>query len=291
MRKEIKRNYILKQPILGIFVGILLGQGSMLIQGNKPYLAVVYRQKKEGIQLISLLKSILSSFIDESKELGLKGHHGMLDKTHCFMTIKHICFKLLFDMFFFIKADQIVVSKKYKVKVSVDKSRYFSVGDYKKTVYSLKKKVPDNLYEYFDANVLAYWFMDELSCYYDDGLGLRGYLLDTSSFSEINSINKLVECLEVNLCLDSKVLSSKLKGINYILVKNIKDFNYKVYPYLLPEFYKKLYINNYSYENYVSFHKCVYKATSMNMTQFNLVIATILSGNTKLKSKNNKYYL
>jgi hypothetical protein len=128
----------------------------MLSQGKDPYLAVIYRQISEGIPLVSSLKTKLGFLCDNDKELGIKGHHGMLERSNCLLTIKHSCFKLLFDMFFIIKAEKVMVPKKYKINVSGGTSRYFSVGTHRKTVYSLYKTIPTDLYEYFNAEVLAY---------------------------------------------------------------------------------------------------------------------------------------
>lgn len=134
--------------------------------------------------------------------------------------------------------------------------------------------------------------MDESSYYYDDGLGFSGYILNTCTFSLKDDIYRLVECLEVNLKLESYVFTTNTKGIYILLVRDVTLFNNIVFPCLLPEFYKKLHFNEYPPNKKAEYNKGICKHLSTNKIQNELIIGNMLGGITNfIKTKNSNLYV
>jgi hypothetical protein len=135
--------------------------------------------------------------------------------------------------------------------------------------------------------------MDESSYYYDDDYGLRGYILNTCTFSRKHDIDRLAECLEVNLKLKSQIITPDTIGIYILIVTDVTLFNKIVYPCLLPGYYKKIHnFNVYPKNLKAVYHHNICKKKQTNMTQSDLIIGNILGGSTKfIKTKNTNLYI
>lgn len=204
-----KKSLVLTDLQKNVIIGTLMGDASMAYRSGKPVYGIKFEQSIKNIEYINHLYSILEPFcgmIPAIRKIKEKGKFKERESIW-FRTYRHDLFKFYFDLFY-----------------TIDNNK-------------LKKHIPKKFNQFLNAEVLAYWFMDDGSCSYYKNEAV-GIVLHTQGFTYEENI-QLSEYLqevfgfrEVRLWKD-RVYVTLFVG-DFELFKNI------VKPYILPCFLYKL---------------------------------------------------
>lgn len=189
-----------------LIIGTLMGDASMSLTYGKPVYSIKFEQKILNKDYINFIYYKLEPFIGMTPKIRLIKSSGKFKERESiwFRTYRHDSFKFYFDLF-------------YKIEEG-----------------KLKKKLPENFHRYLNAEVLAYWYMD------DGNKHSAGFVLNTQNFTYNENkelaliLEKVFKFTKVSLWKDKEYY--KL----YIGAADRDFFLDLVKPFILPIFLYKL---------------------------------------------------
>jgi len=211
-KKTLKLNTIQKE----ILVGTLLGDAT-LSKSKSIALNVKFEQKLANKEYVNHLYEIFEPYVGTPPRVrnitggGAKDRHSIW-----FRTYRHIDFKFYYDLFY----------RKTNNNNSTDLR---------------KKRVPKLIHKFLTPRALAYWYMDDGSCYYKKSKNSQQKVhnFNTQSFS-YEDIKILKEALKLNFNFDTNIYRDRDYYLLYIQPQSTDGFTKLIKPFLLEIFDSKL---------------------------------------------------
>lgn len=207
LKNEYKKNLILTQEQKNILVGTLLGDAYIESKGLVPKYRYYFSQKESQKNYVNHNFSYFKDWCSKEPQQAKSGinKNGIITKYIYFLTCTHNDFKLYNDIFY---------SSENNKRVKI---------------------IPQNIGQLLNAQVLAYWFMD-------DGYGKStssGYVINTQNFS-LNQQQDLVEIFKLIFDLNITIHKDRTNYRLYIPKNNKEKFKNIIQPYIIPSMLYKL---------------------------------------------------
>jgi len=199
--------------LINIIRGGLLGDLTGIRRSNSPTDSLKIEQKYDRLEYVDHLYNVFYDFVGSPPAIRNISGGGAADRqSYWFRTYGH-------------KELAKIISPFYQFDSSLGK---------------LIKIVPNDIDQWFNECVLAYWFMDDGSV---SGNNSKTYYLNTQSFN-LDDIHKLLLVLQ-SLNIQSTVKKDKIsKGKTLYRIEINREsnilFSSLIKPYILPIFYYKL---------------------------------------------------
>jgi len=206
-----KNTLQLTQEQKEIIVGTLLGDSSMSLRQNKPHYSIKFEQKSLSKGYVYHLYDIFKPFVGTGpSERWIQKEEGR--KAIWFRTYQHDQFIFYYNLF-------------------------YSHIDGK---LQAKKIVPKNIGNYLTERGLAYWFMDDGTCWVQNSTTKKvNYIFNTHGF-EKHECNLLAEVLRKKFEIKCTVVKDKTYFRIYVLIESTERLRELMEPYIHETFKYKL---------------------------------------------------